>query len=71
MGKIYKTDFVTEAVEFLSKYDVDYIMITQKVFEDYGVKELNYAESIKCLKLVYTSEDKENIKIYETECRLA
>lgn len=60
---IYKTPFKTTAIQLLNKYEVDYILLTEKSKEKYG--ELTYVND-PCFELVY---DKKT-KIYKSECKI-
>jgi uncharacterized membrane protein len=62
--RMYSTQYETEAVELLSKYGIDYIVVSPSARYIYEIKDLKYENP--CLNIVY---DK-NIKIYRSECRL-
>lgn len=61
--RIYVTRFSQEAYELSKKYGIDYVVIDDKVKENYEVESLFYS-SKDCFPLIY---DK-NVKIYKVEC---
>ncbi len=64
--KIYTTNYETEAIRLLNKYNIKYIIISRKVMEYYGITDLSYSSNEKCFELVY---DK-STKIYKSLCRM-
>ncbi|HII72411.1 TPA: hypothetical protein HA265_06670 [Candidatus Woesearchaeota archaeon] len=60
---IYKSILKTKAVELLNKYDVNYIYLSPRTKNQFGIEELKFAEP-DCFEPVYDKE----IKIYKTLC---
>ncbi len=68
---IYTTPYKTQAVELLSKYNIDYIYFSQAIKDEFGIDGLRYVNDRKCFELVYDSGNgKERIMIYKSRCRL-
>jgi len=61
--KIYTTNSRIEAIELLDKYNVDYIIVSHKVKEDYQIKNLYFRDE-DCLNKVYRGE----VEIYKNNC---
>ena len=60
---IYSSRYATEAVELITKYDVDYILISELEAKEFIIGD--YFGS-KCFKLVYSDK----VKIYKSECKI-
>jgi 4-amino-4-deoxy-L-arabinose transferase-like glycosyltransferase len=63
--RMYKAAFKTQAVELMSKYDVDYIYFSPRAKERFEIENLKYVEK-DCFEQVYDSE----IKIYKLLCEI-
>ncbi len=62
---IYTTNSRIEAVELLNKYKVDYIVVSDKVKEDYQIKKLYFRDE-DCIRKEYKGE----IEIYKNNCEV-
>src|SRR3989344_5409574 len=51
--KIYTSFYQTQALKLLTKYGVDYIIVTDEVRRDYGFDQLEFVNDKKCFRLVY------------------
>ncbi|MFP4424272.1 MAG: hypothetical protein ACLFP2_03480 [Candidatus Woesearchaeota archaeon] len=65
--EIYKTNFETEAINLLNKYSVDYIYISQRVKDFYGIQRVDYITDQNCFRLVF---EKEDVQIFRSMCDL-
>ena len=65
MERIYTTLYKVEAVRLLNKYDINYIVLSDYVCDNYNINELKYATD-DCFKLVYN----ESVKIYSSLCKV-
>ena len=54
----------TDAITLLNKYNVSYILFSERVKRFYNINELKYATDTNCFKLVYDRET----EIYESLC---
>lgn len=63
--RIYTTTSRIEAVELLNKYKVDYIIVSEKVLEDYQIKKLYFRDE-DCIRKVYRG----SIEIYRNDCQV-
>jgi len=63
--QMYTAMFKTNAVELLDKYDVDYIYLSPRAMEEFGIEDLKYAEE-DCFELVYDDE----VKVYRSFCEI-
>ncbi len=61
--KIYSSRYATEAVELMTKYDVDYVLISDLEEKEFVLGD--YFDT-SCFKLVYSDK----VKIYKSECRI-
>ncbi|PIN86094.1 hypothetical protein COV19_06375 [Candidatus Woesearchaeota archaeon CG10_big_fil_rev_8_21_14_0_10_44_13] len=64
--KAYTARFETNALKLLDKYGVEYVLLTPRAKQEFGIGELAYAKDSKCFSLVYDN----NIKVYRSMCRL-
>lgn len=62
---IYTTQFKTNAIELLNKYNIKYIYLSDRIREDFAVDELRYYDE-GCFDVVYY----EGVTIYKSLCRL-
>ena len=60
---LFTTELTTLAKKMISKYGIDYILLTNHGKKFYNIKNLPYQE--KCIKLIYQNEESE---IYSAEC---
>lgn len=68
---IYTTQYKTEAIKLLNKYDIDYIYFSQGIKDEFRIDKLRYTDDENCFEPVYDSgEGKERIIIYKSMCRL-
>jgi uncharacterized membrane protein len=65
---IYTTLYETQAVELLNKYNISYILFTEKARKEFGIKKLSYASNEKCFNLVYGDES--TTALYESKCHI-
>ena len=65
IDQIYSSIFLTDAIPLLNKYQVDYIMLTNKSKHYYNIKDIAYTDDKNCFNNVYNSSQ---IKIYESKC---
>ena len=65
INEIYTTSFKNNAIRLLNKYSVDYIVVTEKAKEIYGISELKYLDE-NCFKTIY--DDK--VKILNSLCKV-
>lgn len=63
--RMYKAAFKTQAVELMSKYNVNYVYFSPRAKEKFEIESLKYAEK-DCFEEVYDSE----IKIYKLLCEI-
>ncbi|MBI2665997.1 glycosyltransferase family 39 protein [Candidatus Woesearchaeota archaeon] len=63
---VYKTQFQTQALHLLEKYNIKYVVFTPHAQQHYQLKRLSYL-SPECFHLVYNHNA---IKIYERKCAL-
>jgi hypothetical protein len=61
---LYTTQFQTEALAMLGKYDVQYIVFSPQVKEKFNINKLHYVNN--CLEKVYN----EDTRIYRVKCKL-
>ncbi|NQV08347.1 hypothetical protein HQ529_00680, partial [Candidatus Woesearchaeota archaeon] len=59
------TQFKTNAIELLTKYNIKYIYLSDKIREDFAVGELRYYDDM-CFEKVYNK----GVVIYKSLCRL-
>ncbi|MGM5488019.1 MAG: hypothetical protein ACQESG_03665 [Nanobdellota archaeon] len=65
--EMYQTDFETKAIELLNKYDIDYIYISDRVKDFYGIRQVGYVTDQDCFQLVFEEGD---IQIFKSICDL-
>ena len=63
---IYRTRYGTEAIPLLTKYDADYILLTDRILLYYDINSIKYIDNEKCFDLVYN----DRARIYKTKCRI-
>lgn len=64
--RIYKTQYKTEAVGLLNKYNVNYILFSNQTKAELKIDKIFYIDDKKCFKLVY---DK-GVRIYQPLCKI-
>lgn len=62
---LYTTQFQTEALDLLEKYDIDYLILTSSAQEEMGLERFSYLTP-ECFALKY----KNTSRIYERKCSL-
>lgn len=62
---LYTNPFKARVLELIRKYGINYIYLSEKTREYYGIKELVYTEDKTCFDLVYENE---KAKIYKVIC---
>jgi hypothetical protein len=65
VSRIYTTISLTEAIDLLNKYDVNYIYFSPKAASSYGISQLAYVDD-NCFSMVYDNV----VKIYKSVCRM-
>jgi len=63
---MFTTNYETEAIRLVNKYQVDYIYFSNKAKEYYNVNELKYTENKECFELVFDN----GVKIFKPKCIL-
>lgn len=63
--EMYTAMFKTNAVELLDKYSVDYIYLSPRAMERFGIEGLRYAEE-DCFELVY----EDSVLVYRSFCEM-
>jgi 4-amino-4-deoxy-L-arabinose transferase-like glycosyltransferase len=58
---VYNTWSESKALQLLKKYDVNYLLLTEKAKQDYGITRIAYLENEKCFK-------KERETLYRIRC---
>ena len=64
--RIYKTQYKTEAIALLNKYDINYILFSNQTKSKFKIDKINYINDKKCFALIYDQE----VKIYKSLCKL-
>ena len=64
---IYTTKLETVAINNIERYDIDYIIISERTKELFNIKKLEYVNNEKCFDLVF---DDRLIQIYEPLCKI-
>jgi 4-amino-4-deoxy-L-arabinose transferase-like glycosyltransferase len=62
---LYTTLYKTEALDLIEKYNIDYIIFSKKIADEFDIKIIKYMNE-ECFELVYD----EGIQIYKPLCRL-
>ncbi|MBI2151560.1 hypothetical protein HYU21_02420 [Candidatus Woesearchaeota archaeon] len=66
LQSLYTTIFQTEALQIITRYNINYLILTPFAQEKFSVPKLKYLTP-KCFKLIYNQN---NINIYEIKCAL-
>ncbi len=64
---MYTTPFETEVIPLLTKYDADYVFVSQNTADDFEIERLQYASNKKCFSLLYN----QGPLIYESLCEVS
>jgi hypothetical protein len=64
--KMYTTNFETEALEIIKKYDINYIYFSNVSRQEFGIDTISYISDKRCFDLKYDHE----IKIFKIICKL-
>lgn len=64
--RIYQTQSKIESIKLLNHYNIDYILLSDKVRSEFNINEISYVDDSDCFRLVYS----EDVKIYRTTCTL-
>ena len=67
ISRIFSTQFKTESLRLLTRYNVTHVMITSKAKEQFGSGLAQSFNDEECFKERY----KKDIRIYEVKCRFA
>lgn len=62
--RIYKTQYKTEAVNLLNKYNIDYIFISKNTLNEFNIKEVRYISDEECFIPIFVKD----VKIYKSVC---
>lgn len=65
VNRMYTTISMTDAIDLLNKYSVNYIYFSPKARDVYGIDDINYIDS-DCFDEVYNKD----VKIYKSVCRM-
>ena len=65
LNSLYTTNFQTYGLELLNKYEIDYMMLTDKTRHHYNLTDIVYVKDKTCFSEVYNSDD---VIIYESKC---
>ena len=65
LQSLYTTNYQTQAISLLTKYNLEYILLSEAAKERYGIERISYVDK-NCFDLVYDQE----VKIYLSKCRL-
>jgi len=64
---VYTTQFETEAMKILDRYNVNYILLNPEIASRFKISGLGYANDKECFDLVYNR----TMEIYWVKCRLS
>jgi uncharacterized membrane protein len=62
---LYTTLYKTEAFDLIEKYDIDYILFSKKIADEFNIERIKYIDE-ECFELIYD----DNIQIYKPLCKL-
>jgi len=65
LNALFTAKFQTQALSIYDAYGINYIVITSKSKQRYGIEELPYLDK-NCFELIYNQET----KIYLIKCKL-
>lgn len=65
--KLFTTQFETEAVSILNKYNVNYIFFSEYASKKYGIKKLSYVNDFTCFAEIYYLN---TTSLYHSKCRI-
>ncbi len=63
---LYENPFTARALFLIRQYRIDYILLTEKTKQTYGIKELVYTKDKNCFELVYENDKAE---VYKVLCK--
>jgi hypothetical protein len=64
---VYTTNFETNAIGILNKYNAKYILITKRTLKEYGTESIQYVNDKNCFTLEYYEKD---TYLYRTDCKI-
>jgi hypothetical protein len=65
--EIYTTSFFVNGQKLLNKYDIDYILVSPRIFDYYDVNNFKLADNIDCIRPVYKQGD---VILYKSSCEV-
>lgn len=63
---IYTTPYKLEALRYINKHEIDYILFSDKAQMEFGINQIKYIDDEECFRLVYDDE----VRIYKPLCRI-
>jgi len=65
--RIFKTQYKTEAVSLLNKYDVKYLLVSPNTKSEFNIEKIKYIDDEECFIPVFHKKD---VYVFESVCRL-
>jgi hypothetical protein len=67
LDKILSTQFETEAVNLLNKYEANYIFFSPYTASKYGIEKISYVNDYQCFAEIYYLK---NTSLYHSKCKI-